>query len=97
MSQRNWRFCRKCRGLAFGEVVGVCPAPGPGHDYRDSFDYNIWFINSDGRQPGWKHCKNCQGMHYAPVVAQSRCPKGGPHITVGSGSYFINMQDWVLR
>jgi hypothetical protein len=92
-AQNGWAYCRKCHGLAWGGSPGVCPAPGRGHDYTDSFVYDPWIVQSadGGRQAGWKHCKNCQGLHYAVVVDQSVCPHGGPHVTTGSADYFINL------
>jgi hypothetical protein len=92
-AQNGWAYCRKCHGLAWGGAIGVCPAPGRGHDYTDSFEYDPWTTaSSDGsRQPGWRHCLNCQVLHYAPVVAQSVCPHGGQHVITGSAAYFINL------
>lgn len=39
--QNNWRYCKKCQGLAFaGTSKGVCPAGG-GHDTAGSWDYAL--------------------------------------------------------
>jgi hypothetical protein len=95
LSQSGWRYCRKCHGLAFGQVTGVCPAPGRGHlfDTVNDFNYAPYTtqLSGAGQQIGWMHCKNCQGMHYALAIEQSRCPHGGNHVTTGSVNYYLDM------
>lgn len=39
-AQSNWRWCKKCQGLAWGGGVGKCPAGG-NHVYTGSGDYTL--------------------------------------------------------
>ena len=45
----NWRWCRKCQGLAFaGNSTGACPAGGP-HDFTGSNNYSLGYtVDAEG-------------------------------------------------
>jgi Polyglycine hydrolase-like, structural repeat len=86
--QSNWRWCRKCEGLAFGgQGVGVCPAGG-GHDYSQSRDYTVPH-NADGvGQENWRWCGKCQVLAFAGH-GTGPCSAGGLHDHGGSGNYRV--------
>ncbi|MGV8989550.1 MAG: hypothetical protein ACOH2H_25355 [Cypionkella sp.] len=88
--QPNWRWCRKCQGLAFGGAPGVCPKGGA-HDLSQSSDY-VLLANLPaapaGFQPLWRWCNKCQGLAYGGG-APGPCPAGGQHNHSGSGDYAL--------
>jgi hypothetical protein len=93
-TQNNWRWCRKCQGLAYGaSPQGLCPA-GNRHDHTGSFNYLVetWYGGSDNPQSGWWWCQNCHGLHYRPTsdFPFGWCPAGGRHVALGSFPYLMS-------
>jgi hypothetical protein len=88
--QPNWRWCRKCQGLAYGgRAGGVCPKGGT-HDFSQSGDYVVAYgVTLPGHQDNWRWCNKCDGMAYN--AQPSCCPAGGAHDHNGSGAYIIAM------
>jgi hypothetical protein len=93
--QDNWRWCRKCEGLAFsgnGEP-GACPASGT-HDHRESGDYqllqNLPHPILPTYQENWRWCHKCQGLYFAGGSGQGSCPFDGTHEQSGSGNYALH-------
>ncbi|GAA3769351.1 hypothetical protein GCM10022225_65140 [Plantactinospora mayteni] len=86
--QSNWRWCRKCQGLAFAGngTSGRCPA-GSGHNFTASYNYHLFHDTTIGtlEQPNWRWCSRCQGLYYGPQQSASACPASGRH--GGSASY----------
>jgi rubrerythrin len=87
-SQANWRWCRKCQGLAFAgnPSPGACPAGGQ-HDHSGSGNYHLpkdygglllqlLHISS---QENWRWCNKCQGLAFAGNPSPGACPAGGQH------------------
>ena len=93
--QSNWRWCRKCQGLAFGgNPVSVCPKGGT-HDLSQSADY-ILLANVPapaGHQPNWRWCNRCQGLAFAGANTPGLCPAGGLHDHAGSGDYVLPLDN----
>jgi hypothetical protein len=89
--QDNWRWCRKCQGLAFAgsPSPGACPAGGL-HDHQGSGDYTL--VKNVPGAPGqhnWRWCNKCQGLAFAGNRSLGRCPAGGLHDHRGSGDYTL--------
>jgi hypothetical protein len=94
--QSNWRWCKKCQGLAYagGSPAGAqphknCPAGGV-HDHLGSMGYAI--AMNDTSFPGqnnWRWCKKCQGLAYAGGSSPGACPAGGVHDHSGSADYTL--------
>lgn len=87
--QYNWRWCRKCQGVAFaGNAGSVCPAGGT-HDHAGSGNYALAH-NTPGPivQANWRWCRKCQGLAFGGNPG-SRCPVGGAHDHTGSGNYTL--------
>ena len=80
--QPNWRWCSKCRGLAFAGngTSGVCPA-GSAHNLSASFNYHLYHddLAIDGEETDWHWCRKCQGLFYGPQRSVSHCQAGSTH------------------
>lgn len=88
--QANWRWCRKCQGLAFGGHAGGVCVKGGTHDFSQSADYVLLHGTTPaGHQPGWRWCRKCDGLAYGG--ATGACPAGGPHDYSGSWEYSLAM------
>jgi hypothetical protein len=89
--QSNWRWCRKCQGLAFGgHSGGVCPK-GAAHDFSQSGDYVLLGNPAPlppGYQPSWRWCRKCDGLAYGGGQI-GPCPAGGVHDHAGSSDYAL--------
>jgi hypothetical protein len=90
--QDNWKWCKKCEGLAYGGFApGPCPAGGR-HDHIDSGIYGLMYapssFTSDPRQNNWRWCRNCQGLAYNGF-GPGRCPAGGVHDHSASLDYSL--------
>lgn len=87
--QNDWRYCKKCQGLAFAGISqGVCPAGG-GHDTAGSFNYGLAAnVQKAAGQHDWRYCKKCQGLAFAGS-GNGVCPAGGGHDTAGSWDYSL--------
>ena len=88
--QNNWRWCRRCQGLAYtGFGPGRCPAGGL-HAHSTSLDYSLILgPTALSGQPGWRWCRNCQGLAYAGRPTPGVCPAGGRHDHSASGEYTL--------
>lgn len=89
--QKDWRFCRKCRGLFWarnGDPAGsVCPNPegGPTHD---PIGWNFHLPNDhQGAGPAtgqrWRFCTWCHGLFWNDDGFKGLCPGapgGGVHL-----------------
>jgi hypothetical protein len=87
LRQQDWRWCRKCLGMAFaGGVPGRCPAGGI-HDHTGSGNYGFP-INTPSApgQRNWRWCRKCMGMTFGSAPP-SPCPAGGDHDLGASGEY----------
>jgi hypothetical protein len=88
LRQQDWRWCRKCLGMAFaGNGAGSCPAGGT-HDHSASGDYG--FFHNTPSAPGqrnWRWCRKCAGMTLGGASAP--CPAGGSHDLTASGEYTV--------
>lgn len=86
--QANWRWCRKCQGLAFGgHAGGVCVKGGP-HDFSHSADYVLRHDEAPaGHQTNWRWCRKCDGLAYGG--GSGTCPAGGAHDHAGSADYAL--------
>ncbi|MBC4018134.1 hypothetical protein H7965_22840 [Siccirubricoccus deserti] len=92
--QPDWRWCRKCQGLAYGGGVAQsrCPRGGQ-HDHTGSAAYTVAMNDPAAPgQPGWRWCHKCQGLAYGGG-APGPCPAGGQHDHGGSGAYAVPMND----
>jgi hypothetical protein len=87
--QYNWRWCRKCQGMAFGgNPSSVCPAGGS-HDHSGSGNYALVHNSPPPAvQANWRWCRKCQGLAFAGNPG-SVCPAGGAHDHTGSGNYSL--------
>ncbi|MCO6419638.1 hypothetical protein JYK14_26230, partial [Siccirubricoccus sp. KC 17139] len=59
--QPDWRWCRKCQGLAYGGGVAQsrCPRGGQ-HDHTGSAAYTLAMNDPAAPgQPGWRWCQKC--------------------------------------
>jgi hypothetical protein len=87
--QQEWRWCRKCLGMAFaGAAPGPCFAGGT-HDHTASGNYG--FPHNAPWLPGqrnWRACRKCMGMTFGGA-APALCPAGGTHDLTGSGEYTV--------
>jgi len=87
--QTDWRWCRKCLGMAFaGGAAGTCPAGGT-HDHSASGNYG--FPHNTPSAPGqrnWRWCRKCFGMTFGGSTP-APCPAGGSHDLSTSGEYTI--------
>lgn len=88
--QEDWRYCRKCQGLAFlGQGLGRCPADGE-HDFSESGRYTL--VRDGAGQGDWRWCRKCQGLFFHGNNSFGRCPAGGRHATDAlalSGNYSL--------
>ena len=91
--QSEWRWCRKCQGLAFAlNQPSVCPGGGT-HDYRDSGNYSLVLDDpSASGQSGWRWCRKCQGLAFS-LNQPGVCPAGGAHDHSQSGNYTLTIDD----
>jgi hypothetical protein len=91
VGQDNWRWCKKCQGLAFNgnATPGACPAGGR-HDHNGSGNYDLIHEgpNAPG-QPNWRWCNKCQGLAYNANATPGACAAGGKHDHGGSGNYTL--------
>jgi hypothetical protein len=90
--QSDWRWCRKCQGLAFGgsDGPGLCQAGGR-HDHSGSLNYAI--AMNDTSYPGqenWRWCRKCQGLCFGGSATPGACSAGGDHDVNGSGNYRLS-------
>jgi hypothetical protein len=93
--QSNWRWCRKCQGLAFGgHPASVCPKGGA-HDLSQSGDYVLKanMAAQPGHQSNWRWCNRCQGLAFGGQPTPGACPAGGRHNHGGSGDYLLPIND----
>ena len=89
--QKNWRWCKKCQGLAYGgNPAGPCPS-GDKHDLGSSYDYTLAINMPDfPGQKDWRWCKKCGGLAYAGY-GPGRCPAGEAHDHSESADYRLAM------
>jgi hypothetical protein len=89
VGQRQWRYCSRCRTLAYGGASS-CAAGGT-HDVSRSGDYTLFREGSAlaQGQPGWRHCSRCQGIVHEPG-GPAPCPAGGSHILTSSARYVLH-------
>ncbi len=86
--QTNWRWCRKCQGLAYGGHVGGVCIKGGTHDFSISADYVLPAnVALAGHQSNWKWCGKCDGLAFAGQP--SLCAAGGAHDHTGSWDYAL--------
>jgi hypothetical protein len=90
--QGGWRFCQKCRSMAYnGHGPGWCPADGH-HDHSVSYNYTMWHSTwlPGWEQNGWRWCRNCQGLAYG-AAPTGWCPAwpGARHDHTGSLDYWL--------
>ena len=96
LRQINWRWCRKCEGLAFWDgsrSPGRCPAGDGTHDHYGSSVYSVK-LNvpiSNNEQANWRWCRNCEGLAFWDGSrSPGRCPAGeGTHDHDNSGVYSL--------
>lgn len=89
--QPNWRWCRKCQGLAYaGNGPGWCPGSGR-HDHTGSFNYHIWHDRAPGafEQDNWRWCNKCQALFWGPNQGSSWCGDSDRHYGGASYNYLI--------
>lgn len=93
--QSNWRWCRKCQGLAYGgHPTSVCPKGGT-HDLSQSGDF-VLKANTPpqpGHQSSWRWCSRCQGLAFGGQPGPGPCPAGGRHNHATSGDYLLAIDD----
>jgi hypothetical protein len=92
-AQDNWRWCKKCQGLAFAgnPSPGACPAGGT-HDHAGSGNYRVIQdppILPPFSQDDWRWCNKCQGLAFGGNPTPGACPAGGTHDHAGSGNYSL--------
>jgi hypothetical protein len=87
MSQTDWRFCGRCKGLFFDGATskGVCPAGGAHAPFGFNFDLPADIPASATTQAGWRFCKKCFLMFFGASANQGICPAGTGHD--GSSSF----------
>ncbi len=98
MAQTNWRFCRKCQGLFWGGLAGVCAAGGT-HDSSASANYELQDQAGDPGQHNWRWCHKCSGLFFAGNPTTGWCPAGGGHEHMPSSDYSLqdagqSQTDW---
>jgi len=90
--QRNWRWCKKCQGLA---LSGAVCAAGSLHNYAGSMNYKV--VNNNPAWAGqsqWKWCQKCSLLSYsANPIGAGPCPAGGVHDQSKSGNYTLPIND----
>jgi len=87
IGHRDWRWCRKCEGLFYGQMgQGACPAGGA-HDKTASGDYRLLFASAGAPgQRGWHWCSKCAGLFFVGGSPSAGiCPAGGAHQKMGFG------------
>jgi hypothetical protein len=90
VGQSNWRWCRKCQGLAFGGHAGGVCVKGETHDFSQSGDYVLQHGTAPaGHQTNWRWCRKCDGLAFGGGTGA--CPAGGAHDHTGSGDYALAM------
>ena len=89
--QKNWRWCKKCRGLFFaGHNDGVCPVDKGHHDKSSSGNYSMNYNEPKAPdQHNWRWCQKCQGLYYAGRE-HNHCPAGDLHDGSRSGDYIMH-------
>ncbi|KAI9786969.1 MAG: hypothetical protein M1839_005200 [Geoglossum umbratile] len=91
--QKDWRWCRKCNGLAWNGQAR-CPA-GSLHNYAGSMNYRV--VSNDPSHPGqdqWRSCRKCSLLSYsANPGSPGPCPAGGTHNQSGSKNYTLRLND----
>lgn len=91
--QKDWRWCRKCQGLAWNGQAR-CPA-GALHNYAGSMNYRV--VRDNPSAPGqkdWKWCQKCSMLsHPGGAEGPQVCPAGGEHDQARSGNYTVTMND----
>jgi hypothetical protein len=98
-TQADWRWCRKCGGLHYGQGASVCAAGGA-HDIAGSGDYFLARTpepDVDDRaiataQKNWRWCSACGGLFFNQ--AGSRCPAGGAHCPEGAQYWMSYLGRW---
>ena len=89
--QSNWRWCKKCQGLAFWDgsrKPGPCPTgPGERHEHLESSLYSLMHDKKIGGQNNWRWCSKCEGLVHGSLVG--KCPGGGNHELKTSSDYVL--------
>ncbi|WP_157878316.1 CAP domain-containing protein [Streptomyces torulosus] len=89
MNQYDWRFCVKCRVIAFDGFMqkGACAAGGvhKGLGYNYGMAGNeVGVVESAVFQGSWRHCGKCRALFYNYYPEKGRCPAdGGGHEAAG--------------
>ncbi|MBA4064095.1 MAG: hypothetical protein C0501_10360 [Isosphaera sp.] len=93
--QPDWRWCRKCQGLAYAGDASDTPVPGPCpagglHDHTGSFDYILAHDQAPGSgEANWRWCRKCQGLAFAGNGGPGACPAGDQHDHSTSFDYIL--------
>jgi hypothetical protein len=86
--QTGWRWCRRCQGLVFSGIRGVCFDTTP-HDLSASGEYSVPHgTTPPGAQEGWRWCNRCQGLAFSGI-SDGHCFAGGSHDLSTSGEYSV--------
>jgi hypothetical protein len=95
--QDQWRWCRRCMSMVYGENQGRCAA-GDSHDTTASgnygFPHNVW---SAPGERNWRWCNKCQELVSSDISPKRSgrklrpCPAGGNH-TPGTSDYTVLAQ-----
>ncbi|KAL5314422.1 hypothetical protein ACEPPN_018849 [Leptodophora sp. 'Broadleaf-Isolate-01'] len=91
VGQKDWRWCRKCEGLAWNGQAR-CPA-GSLHNYAGSMNYKV--VRDNQASPGqdkWKWCQKCSLLSYS-ARGPGPCPAGEMHDQSRSGNYTLRAND----
>jgi len=97
--EQNWRWCRKCQGMFFGNALpNRCPADSGSHDGSQSANYILRLQSQmmNRGQRGWRKCRNCQALFYALdlngnlITAAGVCPVSGQHDGQSSSEYTMH-------
>lgn len=73
--QTGWHRCKKCEGLVFPAVAGVCPKGGDHDPFAETYaiDHSLSPTQGD-----FHHCTKCSTF-YARDLTPSVCAAGGAH------------------
>ena len=91
MSQADWRFCGRCKGLFFDGTAnkGVCPAGGSHLHTGFNFDLPAGVAETATAQAGWQFCRKCFLMFFGASANKGVCPAGTGHDGTGSFNFVL--------
>jgi hypothetical protein len=98
--QPNWRWCKDCQGLFWGQSSSVCRGNSQGtHVFGSGTIYDLHWTppgppsGNDNPQQYWSWCGNCHLLFYSGedvFIGGGVCPDGGgTHSLVSVTDYYV--------